>query len=418
MSALDTTSIWREALVVNPDQQLGRPTSVRSVALLLGALATPLVLLGCSAFDPTSSASARQHVEEVATVIEEPATPSSADFSVLQIDAALPFTGLAVLHPPPPQIPQQWSATDAISLSLAGTLGDQVVASLIEAATGVRVRFVELRPIEAPDDPFGLPAAALPEGGIWTGPLDELLDMWTATRGYAWRWEPETESVSVTRSQAVAFTLNALAGTQTVSGTTSTTESAGEGGSTNLASQSMATSANYDPWAEVTQQLTAVLDASASIAPAPSTASLTVSGLPRDVARYHYLGYKALVGAQMRYAVHARSGWPIAMLGFSTATWKLAPRDSLVGWTPEKWEKNLHLVVDNPRFLIPPWIEIPDLGSHILALVRRRLPTDWTERYGTTPVLIETFVETPRYTGAVYRASGWTRVGTTQGRGR
>ena len=54
----------------------------------------------------------------------------------------------------------------------------------------------------------------------------------------------------------------------------------------------------------------------------------------------------------------------------------------------------------------------------ILAIVRRRLPLDWTERYGTTPVLIETFVETPRYTGAVYRASGWTRVGTTQGRGR
>ena len=33
-------------------------------------------------------------------------------------------------------------------------------------------------------------------------------------------------------------------------------------------------------------------------------------------------------------------------------------------------------------------------------------------------MLIETFVETPRYTGAVYRASGWTHVGTTQGRGR
>ena len=68
--------------------------------------------------------------------------------------------------------------------------------------------------------------------------------------------------------------------------------------------------------------------------------------------------------------------------------------------------------------LILPWIEIPNLDSHILALVRRRLPADWTERYNTTPVLIETFVETPRYTGAVYRASGWIRVGTTQGRGR
>ena len=72
----------------------------------------------------------------------------------------------------------------------------------------------------------------------------------------------------------------------------------------------------------------------------------------------------------------------------------------------------------NPRFLILPWIRIPNLGSHILSLVRRHLPIDWAERYNITPVLIETFVETPRYTGAVYRASGWTHVGTTQGRGR
>ena len=136
------------------------------------------------------------------------------------------------------------------------------------------------------------------------------------------------------------------------------------------------------------------------------------------IARYHYLGYKTLVGAQMRYAVHDRDGWPLAMLGFSTAAWKLAPRDSFIGWTPQKREKNLPLVVDNPRFLILPWITIPNLGSHILALIRRRLPEDWAERYNTTPVLIETFVQTPRYTGAVYKASGWTRVGTTQGRGR
>ena len=98
--------------------------------------------------------------------------------------------------------------------------------------------------------------------------------------------------------------------------------------------------------------------------------------------------------------------------------WKLAPRDRFIGWTAQLREKNLPLVVDNPRFLILPWIHIPNLGSHILAIVRRRLPQDWTKRYNTTPVLIETFVETPRYTGAVYRTSGWIRVGTTQGRGR
>ena len=136
------------------------------------------------------------------------------------------------------------------------------------------------------------------------------------------------------------------------------------------------------------------------------------------IARYHYLGYRTLVGAQMRYAVHDRDGWPVAMLGFSTAAWKLAPRDTFIGWTPQLREKNLPLMVDNPRFLILPWINIPNLGSHILAIIRRRLPEDWTERYNTTPVLIETFVETPRYTGAVYRASGWIHVGATKGRGR
>ena len=136
------------------------------------------------------------------------------------------------------------------------------------------------------------------------------------------------------------------------------------------------------------------------------------------VARYHYLGYTTLVGAQMRYAVHASDGTPLAMLGFSTAAWTLAPRDRFIGWSRRLREKNLPLVVDNPRFLILPWIRIPNLGSHILALVRRQLPADWIARYKTTPVLIETFVETPRYTGAVYRASGWIRVGATQGRGR
>ena len=80
------------------------------------------------------------------------------------------------------------------------------------------------------------------------------------------------------------------------------------------------------------------------------------------VARYHYLGYKTLVGAQMRYAVHDRNGWPVTMLGFSTAAWKLAPRDNFIGWTPQLREKNLPLVVDNPRFLIPPWIEDPQPG--------------------------------------------------------
>ena len=50
------------------------------------------------------------------------------------------------------------------------------------------------------------------------------------------------------------------------------------------------------------------------------------------------------------------------------------------GWKPQFRKMDLPLVVGNPRFLILLWITIPNLGSHILSLVLRRLPEDWTER--------------------------------------
>ena len=62
---------------------------------------------------------------------------------------------------------------------------------------------------------------------------------------------------------------------------------------------------------------------------------------------------------------------------------------------PNSARRTSPLVVDYLRFLILPWIKIPNLGSHILATVHRRLPSDWTERYNTTPMLIETLVESP-----------------------
>ena len=89
------------------------------------------------------------------------------------------------------------------------------------------------------------------------------------------------------------------------------------------------------------------------------------------IARYHYLGYRTLVGAQMRYAVHDRDGWPVAMLGFSTAAWKLAPRDTFIGWTLQLREKNLPLVVDNPEVPHPALDHDPQPG---LAHPRHRPP--------------------------------------------
>ena len=120
----------------------------------------------------------------------------------------------------------------------------------------------------------------------------------------------------------------------------------------------------------------------------------------------------------MRYLVRSCAGEPLAMLGFGAAAWKTAPRDLFIGWSPECRQRNLPLVVNNARFLILPWICIPNLASHVLAHCEKQLLQDWQLRYALRPVLLESFCEIPRFAGTCYQAANWTCVGQTQGRGK
>ena len=133
--------------------------------------------------------------------------------------------------------------------------------------------------------------------------------------------------------------------------------------------------------------------------------------------RYHYLGYKPLPGAQLRYFACSQERI-LALLGFGAAAWKTAPRDRFIGWRPSERERNLQLIVNNARFLILPWVESKNLASKLLAMAARQLPEDWHDRYAYRPVLLETFVDTGRFTGACYKAANWIHVGQTQGRGK
>ncbi len=135
------------------------------------------------------------------------------------------------------------------------------------------------------------------------------------------------------------------------------------------------------------------------------------------IERYHYLGYQTLPGAQLRFFVTAASQL-LALLGFGASAWKVAPRDRWIGWTAEERTRQLHLIVNNARFLILPWIESRNLASRILGCAARQLPEHWQERYGYRPVLLETFVERDRFQGTCYRAANWNHVGQTQGRGK
>ena len=142
-----------------------------------------------------------------------------------------------------------------------------------------------------------------------------------------------------------------------------------------------------------------------------------IHGYGMNTYRYHYLGHKPLPGAQLRYFV-TLDEQIIAALGFGAAAWQTAPRDQFIGWSHEQREKNLSLVVNNARFLIMPWVKSKNLASTILSMIARRLPTQWEERYGIRPVLLETFVDTEQFSGTCYKSANWIYVGKTKGRGK
>jgi len=133
--------------------------------------------------------------------------------------------------------------------------------------------------------------------------------------------------------------------------------------------------------------------------------------------RYHYLGYTALPGAQLRYLIRSAEG-PLGCLGYGASAWKIAPRDEWIGWSAEQRERNLHLIVNNARFLLLPWVRVRNLATRVLAMATRQLPEDWFNRYGYRPVLLETFVEVDRFQGTCYKAANWLCLGLTKGRGR
>lgn len=135
------------------------------------------------------------------------------------------------------------------------------------------------------------------------------------------------------------------------------------------------------------------------------------------IERYHYLGYKPLSGAQIRYFVYANDQ-PIALLSFGASAWTTAPRDQFIGWQKSQRESKLHQIINNARFLILPWIQVPHLASKLLSMAAKRVQADWLERYHYQPVLLETFVEVKRFKGTCYKAANWQCLGTTTGRGK
>ena len=134
------------------------------------------------------------------------------------------------------------------------------------------------------------------------------------------------------------------------------------------------------------------------------------------VDRHHYLGYKKPFGFPLRYFVECKQGKAGCVL-LAGAAKAIGVRDRWIGWSEKQRLRNLAWVVNNTRFVLFPWVQVPHPASHVLGLMARQVQEDWEQRWGYRPVLMETFVDPLRYQGTSYRAAGWTCLGKTTGEG-
>lgn len=134
--------------------------------------------------------------------------------------------------------------------------------------------------------------------------------------------------------------------------------------------------------------------------------------------QHHYLSFKTTVGESVQYLIRNQQDRPLGCFLFGSAAWRVACRDTYLGWVPPKDGAGLSYIANNMRFLILPWVRVPHLASHLLSRISRRINHDWQRKYGHKLYLLETYVDRSRFKGTCYQAANWICLGQTKGRSR
>lgn len=135
------------------------------------------------------------------------------------------------------------------------------------------------------------------------------------------------------------------------------------------------------------------------------------------VNQYHMLGYQQVFGSRLCYFILSGEK-ELGCIQFSASSWALEERDKWIGWGIEDRKERLHLIVNNSRYLIFPWVKVKNLASKALSQAARQIQEDWLREFCYAPVLLETFVDREHFQGTCYKAANWTLLGQTKGRGR
>ncbi len=129
---------------------------------------------------------------------------------------------------------------------------------------------------------------------------------------------------------------------------------------------------------------------------------------------FHYLGFKCFVGRSQKYIIYSNERI-LGCIGFCAPVWTLSARDNIlkaIGFTIEDIR---YVGINNGRFLILPWVAVPNLASFVLAMATKLVIQDWKAYYSIKPRFLETFVDPTRYLGTCYTAANWIHMGQTAG---
>ena len=130
------------------------------------------------------------------------------------------------------------------------------------------------------------------------------------------------------------------------------------------------------------------------------------------VSEYHYLGNRTTVGRCIKYIVRSKNRL-LGAISFSSPAWQLEPRDKAL---KAIGISNPHdHAINNSRFLILPFVQVPNLASYILSVATKNIVHDWSRYYSVKPLIAETFVQPSLFDGTCYKAANWIEVGTTKG---
>ncbi|MYE02422.1 MAG: hypothetical protein F4Y03_14340, partial [Alphaproteobacteria bacterium] len=256
-------------------------------------LAAAILLPGCGWFDQDEVARDAASVEDRLSAVGS-LGPERPGFRSLT-QSKNPYLALRPVTETEARLPDDLLSETGIVVTLGDEPGDEVLARRISDAAGIGVRLVGVRwrPLDGegsqPDvvraDWLSSWSDELAGGaGVWSGPLDRLLDAWTEAAGYRWQYDDGAGLVEVVRSETRIFEVHALQGTQRYSVTTTTTGAGGEA-TAGSSSQSISSETTYNPWEEIGPQAAAAAGAEGTVSVSVAAATVTASGLPRAVER-------------------------------------------------------------------------------------------------------------------------------------